>query len=62
MSLINSGFHSKALLSIAYISLQISDFRFWIVGIASLYPLINRAEFLKSKIYNPNSCMITVMI
>jgi hypothetical protein len=34
---------------------RIVNFRFWIGGIAWLYPLIKQAEFLKSKIRNPNS-------
>jgi len=37
------------------IKFWIFDFRFWIGGIASLYPLIKQIEYLKSKIGNPNS-------
>jgi len=33
----------------------ILDFGFWIGGMASLYPLIKPAEFLKSKIRIPKS-------
>ena len=31
------------------------EFRFWIGGIASLYPLIKQTEYLKSKIRNQKS-------
>ena len=46
--------NNKVLLLAAYIELKILDFRFWIGGIAWLYPIIKQIEYLKSKIRNPN--------
>jgi hypothetical protein len=38
----------------------ILDFGFWIGGIAALYLLLKQTEYLKSKIRNPKSKIITL--